>query len=309
MDKSLTKEDALRHVKFVGRPVLTVPRLPDRTERLPLTAGYPPAHQSERPGQFISWVFQRAGLAVDSYRGEPLHRRLPACLRALHTETEARARQLLEQRPDLLTTAIGALLIGVTEFFRDPSVFETLRSEVLPQLTSPTRPLRVWSAGCSNGAELYSMAILLAQSGHLEGSFLLGSDCRHDAIEHAHTALYKYTELRKIEPSDRHRYFEEAGHFWRPIEPICRHVHWKVADLAQGIEKGPWDMILWRNMAIYLETEAAESMWRDLASALAPGGVLIVGKAEQPPVGLPLINVRKCIYRSYSCDGNRAFGL
>ncbi len=309
MDRSITKEDALRHVKFVGRPTITEPRLPDRTGTLPLTARYTPAYQSERPGQFISWVFQRAGLSVDSYRGEPLQRRLPACLRALHADTEARARQVLEQRPDLLPSAIGALLIGVTEFFRDPSVFETLRSEVLPQLTSPTRPLRVWSAGCSSGAELYSMAILLAQSGHLEGSFLLGSDCRRDAIEHAHTALYKSSELRKIEPSDRHRYFEETGHFWRPIEPICRHVHWKVADLAQGIEEGPWDMILWRNIAIYLKTEAAESMWRGLASVLAPEGVLVVGKAERPPVELPLINVRKCIYRSCSCEGDRAFGL
>jgi len=306
MVKSITKEDALRHVKFVGRPTLKVPRLPERTKPLVRVAGHATAHRSDRPDQFISWVFQRAGLSIDSYRGEPLQRRLTACLRALHAETEAHARQKLEQQPDLLSTAISALLIGVTEFFRDPSVFETMRTEVLPHLVSLTRPLRVWSAGCSNGSELYSMAILMEQVGLLEGSFLLGSDCRRDAIEHARAGLYNASDLRKMDPSDHRRYFEKSGSFWQPIAPLRGHIRWKVADLAQGIEEGPWDIILWRNMAIYLSTETAASVWRGLVSALTPEGVLIVGKAERPPGELPLINVRGCIFRSCSRDGSHA---
>jgi chemotaxis protein methyltransferase CheR len=310
MVKSIHKEDALRHVRFAGRrPTDAASCLPERTKQLSPVVRYAPEHQSERPGQFISWVFKRAGLAVDDYRGEPLQRRLSVCLRALHTVTEAHACQILEQRPDLLPTAIGSLLIGVTEFFRDPSVFETLRTEVLPQLTSSNRPLRVWSAGCSNGAELYSLAILLAQVGLLEDSFLLGSDCRHDAIEHARAALYNSNEVRKIKPLDHQRYFGEAGSFWQPIEPLRRHVHWKVANIARGIEEGPWDIILWRNMAIYLKAETAASVWRSLALALAPEGVLMVGKAERPPAELPLSMVKRCIYRYCSRDGGRAFEL
>ena len=309
MVKSDSRVDALRHVRFVGRPKITAPIFPGQTKPLSLAATYSPAHRSEQPGDFISWVFQRADLAVDGYRGEPLQRRLSACLRALHTNTEEHARQMLEQRPDLLPTAIGALLIGVTEFFRDPPVFETLRTTVLPDLASPPRPLRIWSAGCSNGAELYSLAILLAQVGLLEGSFLLGSDCRRDAIEHARAAVYKSSELRNVAPSDRRRYFEEAGSLWQPIDPLRQHTQWKVADLAQGIEEGPWDVILWRNMSIYLEAEAAASVWRVMASALTPDGVLMVGRAERPPAELPLIYVKSCIYRSCSHDGRRVFGL
>ncbi|MGD0886245.1 MAG: CheR family methyltransferase [Thermodesulfovibrionales bacterium] len=309
MFQSVSKVDALRHVRFVGRPAITVPRLSERTKSLSPRARHAPAHQSERPDPFISWVFQRAGLSVESYRGEALQRRLSACLRALHADTKMHARQMLEQRPDLLPTAIGALLIGVTEFFRDPSVFEALRTEILPELASPRQPLRVWSAGCSNGAELYSLAILLEQVGLLEGSFLLGSDCRLVAIEHARAALYNSGELQKIEPSDRRTYFNEAGSFWQPMEPLRRHVHWKVADLSRGIEEGPWDMILWRNMAIYLKAEVASSLWRGLASALAPEGVLMVGRAERPPMEVPLSSVRRCIYRACSREGGRTFGL
>ncbi len=306
MVKSITKEYALQHVKFVGRPTTKAPRPTERTKPLVRAAGHAAAHRSDRPDQFISWVFNRAGLSVDSYRGEPLQRRLTACLRALHAETEAHARQMLEQRPDLLSTAIGALLIGVTEFFRDPSVFETVRTEVLPQLASLTRPLRVWSAGCSFGSELYSMAILMEQAGLLENGFLLGSDCRRDAIEHARAGLYNAGDLRKMDPSNHGRYFEKCGSLWQPIEPLRRRIRWKVADLARGIEEGPWDIILWRNMAIYLSTETTASMWRALASALTPEGVLIVGKAERPPAELPLINVRACIFRSCSRNGSYA---
>lgn len=302
MDRSASRVDALRHVRFAGRPKVTASRCTDRTKPLSSAARYGQAHRFEGPNQFILWVLERAGLVSDSYRGEPLQRRLSACLRALHTETETQARQLLEQRPDLLPTAIGALLIGVTEFFRDPPVFETLQTEFLPELTSLPRPLRVWSAGCSNGAELYSLAILLARAGLLEGSFLLGSDCRRDAVDHAQAALYNSSDLRNINKSDRRRYFEEAGSFWQPIKLLRRHVHWKVADLTQGIEDGPWDIILWRNMAIYLKTEAAASVWQGLASAMAPDGMLMVGRAEQPPAALPLINVKRCIYRYCSRD-------
>jgi chemotaxis methyl-accepting protein methylase len=230
-------------------------------------------------------------------------------LRALHAETEAHASKMLEQKPDLLPKALNALLIGVTEFFRDPSVFETLRTEILPKLALPSRPLRVWSAGCSNGAELYSLAILLAQIGLLEGSFLLGSDCRRAAVEHAQAALYNSSELRNMEPSDRRRYFNDAGSLCQPIELLRRHVSWKVADLARGIEEGPWDIILWRNMAIYLEADAAESVWQGLASSMTPEGVLIVGRAERPPTALSFINVHRCIYRFCSREDSRTFIL
>ena len=232
-------------------------------------------------------------------------RRIPACLRALHCETEDHAREILEQRPDFLPRAVGALLIGVTEFFRDPPVFETIRTEVLPHLSSPNRPLRLWSAGCADGAELYSLAILMAQAGMLEGSFLLGSDCRQDAIERARTGLYTGAALKKIEPADRRRYFEEVGGSWQPVEPLRRHVSWKVSDIVRQIEEGPWDIILWRNMAIYLTAETNASVWRRLVSALAPHGILVVGKAERPPSDLPLINVKRCIYRSCSSMGDR----
>jgi chemotaxis protein methyltransferase CheR len=154
------------------------------------------------------------------------------------------ARELLEQKPRLVAKVLGSLLIGVTEFFREPDVFEHLRGQVLPAWAGSDRRLRIWSAACSNGAELYSMAILLSEAGLLERSYLLGSDCRGDAIERAEQGLYDATALKLVRSATRDAYLQPVGQYWRPVEAIRRQVHWKVADVLAGAEHGPWDIIL-----------------------------------------------------------------
>jgi chemotaxis methyl-accepting protein methylase len=141
------------------------------------------------------------------------------------------------------------------------------------------------------------MAIVLGEAGLLEQSCLLGTDCRGDAIAHAKLGLYDAAMLKSIPGATRDRYFEPAGQEWRPVEPLRRQVRWKVADLLAGGEEGPWDIILWRNAAIYLKSNPAEKIWRRLASVLAPQGVLVAGKAERPPSSAKLTHVAPCVYR------------
>jgi chemotaxis methyl-accepting protein methylase len=247
--------------------------------------------------KFIAWVLDRAGLDAAAYRARPLQRRLGACLRALKVHSTRAAGQLLAKEPQRVAAATSALLLGVTEFFREAVVFDALRTQVLPAWARREQPLRIWSAACSTGAELYSIAILLAEAGLLERSFLLGTDCRGDAIERAGRALYDETALRLTPPAARDKYFEPAGGRWRPVEALRRQVHWKVADLLAGPEKGPWHVILWRNAAMYLKSGPAETVWRRLASLLAPEGVLVAGRAERPPIDAELTPAGRCVYR------------
>jgi chemotaxis methyl-accepting protein methylase len=288
----------LRHVCFEGKQA-TLPR----REAAPKTCrlcgpSRAPLATAQRRDRFIDWVIGRAGLDAGLYRGEPLLRRLPACLRTLKVRSVEDARKLLEDRPELLPAAVSALLIGVTEFFRDRAVFEKLRAEVLPPLAAKDGPLRIWSAACASGEELYSLAILLAEAGLLGRSFLLGTDCRIEAVERARSALYDAAAVRLLEPAIRQRYFEPAGKSWQPVESLRRQTCWKVADLAEQIEEGPWDIILWRNLAIYLTAKPAATIWRRLAGALSAHGILIAGKAEWPPAGLGLLSLCRCVYRA-----------
>src|SRR5688572_28677814 len=119
------------HVVFPRQAPLPGPiDLSGSLEPLPADAHDERDLPAEHAG-FLAWLFARAGLEVGLYRTETLERRLPACLRALHVNTPVQARRLLEEKPELLSRAVGAMLVGVTSFFRDPPVFDYLQREVL----------------------------------------------------------------------------------------------------------------------------------------------------------------------------------
>src|SRR5437763_2768854 len=84
--------------------------------------------------EFVHALFRRVGICADQYRSESLHRRLPACFRALGASSLAGARVILNRYPPTAHVAVGAMLIGVTSFFRDSAIFEALQQSVLPSL-------------------------------------------------------------------------------------------------------------------------------------------------------------------------------
>ena len=132
----------LSHISFAG----TGPARPQRSGAHAAHAASAAATPvSEEPlDEFISWVLGRAGLEAAAYRVQPLQRRLPACLRVLKVNSTHAARELLERRPPLIATVVNSLLIGVTEFFRGPDVFASLRGQVLPALADRPGRLRIW---------------------------------------------------------------------------------------------------------------------------------------------------------------------
>jgi chemotaxis protein methyltransferase CheR len=282
-DSPASAEIRFRHVLFRGaNPLPRAMERPGAAPRPARAAAMPCPESGADPATlFLRRILMQAGLNPLLYRTPPLVRRLPACLRALRVDTCAAAERLLAAKPALISHALESLLIGTTELFRDPAVFTQLEEDVLPKLLQrPARP-RVWSAGCSEGAELHSVALLLAKLGGLKGSHLLGSDCRRDAIERAMRGVYP--------PGDR-EFPVAAGRYWEgladgriAISPEIRQkLEWEQVDLLAPRAPGTWDLILCRNLAIYLEPIAAATLWSRLAEALAPGGFLIAGKAEKP---------------------------
>jgi chemotaxis methyl-accepting protein methylase len=145
---------------------------------------------------------------------------------------------------------------------------------------------------------LYSVAMMLSEMGAIERCELLGVDARPSAVAAARAGSYAIEELREVDPLLRERYFRIHG-ACASIEPRLRaRTCWQVADICATDLGGAWDLILCRNVTIYLEDEAADGLWRRLVDQLLPGGFLITGKAEQPPSDLPLRRLAPCIYRA-----------
>lgn len=255
------------------------------------------ATAANRNYEFIRMVFARAGLPVDPYRPTALVRRVPACLRALEVRTLEEAEARLAARPALVWSLLNTVLLGVTEFCRDRSVFEYLRREVLPALGRNGSRIRIWSAACSEGQELYTVAAGLAGLELLERSELLGTDCRPEAILRARDGEYPAEAAAQFPPGWGRPLLAGGGGLAR-IHPRLRVAAcWRVANLLAGPEAGPWDLILCRNLAIYLEPPVAARLWRQLVDQLAPGGILVTGKAENPATIVPLQRLDACIYR------------
>lgn len=246
---------------------------------------------------FLEWVFSKAGLDARMYRPETLQRRLPACLRAVRVSSVAHARHLLEKSPALVQVALGAILVGVTSFFRDLPVFTALRDEVLPALRRWKRAIHVWSAGCSEGAELYSMAILLAEADLLEGSYLMGTDCREDAIERAKRGVFDPAAVRDFAPDLLSRYFDRTGAAFEVCRRLRAVTRWQVANMLSRPEPGYWDIILFRNTAMYMRPEPVAALFEKMDLCLKPGGFLVLGKAERPVGAKRLSFLSPSIYR------------
>jgi chemotaxis protein methyltransferase CheR len=296
---SLPKSANLRHVRFGG--ARTPGRSPAmRTARSASVSRHadPPVVPGATPGaEFAAWVLARAGLDPADYRSDPLARRVPACLRALRVDSVAGARVRLETSPELLERALGAFIIGVTGFFRDAGAFETLTRTAIPALEARSGPLRVWSAGCSTGEELYSVAIQFAEVGLLDRVALLGTDCRSSAIDDARLARYAESALAELPSGLRGKYFVGHGGRWQLEEPVRSKPEWRVSDVLSATEPGPWDLALCRNLIIYLGADAAAHVIRAIAGTLAPGGFILLGKAERPPADLGLQAAGPCLYR------------
>jgi chemotaxis methyl-accepting protein methylase len=246
--------------------------------------------------EFLDWLFARTGLAAKAYRAETLERRLPACLRALRAESIAQAREIIIAQPDLAQTAVSALLVGVTSFFRDPIVFEQLRYQALAELAAGRNGLYVWSAGCSEGAELRSLAILLDELNLLGRSYLLGTDCRPEAITAARAGVYHTASLSAVSARRRERYFVQHAEKFRFHLPQAT-LRWRVASILDGPQPGFWDVILFRNTAMYLQPDVNQRLWPQLEEALRPGGLLILGKAERPVGAQRLTPIGPSIYQ------------
>jgi chemotaxis methyl-accepting protein methylase len=295
-----------RHVIFngLGGGLAHAVNLAPRSDRFYAAIGYwsPSPRLEDGEYRFVRAMFERAGLNVSAYRQETLRRRLPACLRALRVATVDEGMLALSRADaSVVTAGINAMVIGVTGFFRDAAVFQYLRDAVLPSLPRHGGHPRVWSAGCSDGEEMYSVAMLLAEHERLCGAYLLGTDCRAAALERARDARYDARTLAGVSGERQDLHFVRAGgESKRVCDRLRGAVQWRRGDVTRLHEPGAFDLILCRNLAMYLTPDAAAQLWQQLENALRPGGFLVLGKAERPAGATRLGVVAPCVYRRRS---------
>lgn len=184
-------------------------------------------------------------------------------------------------------------LVTITEtcFFRDPAQFRWLR-QILPALLAERagrhqRTLRFWSAGCSTGAEAYSIALTLSEMGmyrsNPEWTFeIIGTDVNTEALDAARRGVYSRLTLRNVEGSLLQRYFQPDGPQFRLNDDIRQCVRFHYGNLNEATTSGPTgqDIVFFKNVAIYFRPDVTRRLVRQLHSRLNDGGYLLLGHSE-----------------------------
>lgn len=198
----------------------------------------------------------------------------------------------LEKNPTEFKELIDALTINVSEFFRDPTVWKTFQTKIMPaivreKIQTPQKELKIWSAGCADGEEPYTIAICVidALSYNLRAFKIeiVATDVDLQSLDRARRGIYSPTRLKLTTHSVLQRFFTPIGAGNLKLsDEVKRLVTFQQHDLFTSPPSSGFDMIICRNVMIYFSRELQQTLFRNFYQALSPGGYLIVGKVESP---------------------------
>ncbi|MEV4511014.1 CheR family methyltransferase [Dactylosporangium sp. NPDC049525] len=225
------------------------------------------------------------GFDFTGYKRSSLMRRVDRRMAQVNVGGYVEYLDFLQVHQDEFTALFNTILINVTSFFRDPDAWSTLARDVLPRLLAEHGDrLRVWSAGCASGEEAYTLAIVLAEALGIE-TFrervkIYATDVDEEGLASARQALYTGQDLAGVEPALVQRYFEPSGDRFTFRKDLRRSIIFGRNDLVQDAPISRIDLLLCRNTLMYFNAETQTRVLSRFHFALAPTGVLFLGKAE-----------------------------
>ena len=276
-----------------------------------------------RDGNDLNKIFimlrNRTGVDFTYYKQTTIRRRMMRRLALLKIAGLRNYLKHLQENAAELSALYEDLLINVTNFFRDPDVYEALKTKVFPKLIdkrSIDSPLRMWVAGCATGEEAYSLAMSLAEYvGDKAENMpiqIFATDVSEKVIDKARTGVYPENISLDVSPERLKRFFMkvEAGYqISKTIREMC------VFSRQNLIKDPPFsrlDLISCRNVLIYMDAELQRKIVPILHYALNPGGFLVLGTAETVGGYSDLFSVedrKHKIYSRKSSDSHPDFGF
>jgi two-component system CheB/CheR fusion protein len=279
------------------------------TGELPADA---PAEQirDEHLQRIFAMLRNTTGVDFRQYKLPTIERRLKRRI-LLHklTRLEDYVR-LLRENPDEVLALYGDILIHVTRFFREPESFDALKEHVLPKIIAEHKgdgPLRAWVAGCATGEEAYSLAILLLESlGDRVGQIplqIFATDVSEEAIQHARTGTYQAAIANDVSPERLRRFFVKVDGGYRIAKSVRDVCVFARQDITRDPPFSRLELILCRNVLIYLSAVLQRRLMTVFHYALKSGRFLVLGHAETVGMHADLFQLEDRRHRIYVKKG------
>jgi two-component system CheB/CheR fusion protein len=268
--------------RIAGHPYVRLPK--PEEEALAQTP------ESQLAGIFL-WVKRSTGVDFSQYKPATIRRRILRRMVLNKVETMGAYLKFLEANPSEVEALYRDLLINVTCFFRDPETFEYLQNHVLPGILELRRgdlPIRVWVPGCATGEEAYSIAMVLIESLQPPGGppvQIFATDISKQAIQAARDGLYTENIAADVSPERLRRFFAKSNGGY-PINKQVRDLCiFAVQDVAKDPPFSRMDLIICRNLLIYLGVPLQRKVLATFHYALNPAGCLLLGSSESVEAG------------------------
>jgi len=245
-----------------------------------------PGLSAEQVTEIIDLVKKVHGFDFSDYSKASLKRRLTRVMMIKKLEFYD-LKHVLVNAPDFFQDFLEEITVNVTEMFRDPTFYKALNTQVIPYL-STYQHIKIWSAGCSSGEEVYSLAILMEQSRLKDKAFIYGTDINTVVLKEARKGIYSYRSIKSYAEN-----YQMAGlkgtltdHFTILYDAATIHSELKantlfsVHNLISDTIFNEFQLISCRNVFIYFETQLQEKILELFYKSLAPHGFLCLGSKE-----------------------------
>jgi two-component system CheB/CheR fusion protein len=235
----------------------------------------------------LDYLKRNRGFDFTGYKRSTLVRRVSKRMGEVGIKEYTGYQDYLQVHPDEFAALFNTILINVTAFFRDPAVWGYLAEQILPGLAADKKsssPIRVWSAGCASGEEAYSLAMLLCEAlgepAYRRRVKIYATDVDDEALAVARRAVYSARDVENVPTELRAKYFERQGAQYPFRLDLRRSVIFGRHDLVQDVPISRIDLLVCRNVVMYLNAETQAQVLARLHFALNPDGYLLLGKAE-----------------------------
>jgi len=223
------------------------------------------------------------GIDFSFYKDTTLLRRLERRVSINRYEVLEEYLEFLKESVKEQETLQRELLIGVTRFFRDAEAFEAIKTKVFPAMMA-NKTIRIWSAGCSTGEEVYSLAIMIHEFIDVVGAScevkIFATDIDRNSIEYAGRGFYPDSVIADVDPQYLTKYFIRKESGYQINESIRKTIVFATHNLLKDSPFSRIDLLVCRNLFIYIKPEIQARVLNMFYYSLGPGGHLFLGSSE-----------------------------
>ncbi len=229
---------------------------------------------------FEQWALKEFNINLSAYKSNQLHRRILSLMSRVGVNSVDEYIALLRKDSSQKQRFLDFITINVTEFFRNPEIFEELKTKIKSELLTKSNGLKIWSAACSIGAEPYSLAMIMDDLSPNGRHKITATDIDATILQKAKAGEYSYSEVKNVNKEFLNKYFNISGDKYIIDSRIKNMVTYKKHDLILEPYEKDFDLIVCRNVVIYFNQDVKDEIYRKFSASLKKGGLLFVGATE-----------------------------